>query len=268
MSPEKIINKQARELLRKDNLPAAVGVTAVLGFTIMGCDYLSAFLIEAAAIIMEKFGIYILYDSVFLFYTVYAALTLGGIILSLPIFLGAVRFYHMLAINSEASFSEVFYFLKEARYFPTIGKLLYVILKHLWQGIVSFLPGVLTLITAAAEAADKAQLDFYNVLWYVIGYAMIIGGIVLFCFLTADKFMALYLLADNEDTHTLTAVTYSQVLMIRFEKSVPRIMLRYLPLLACCILIIPALFIVPYIMTSYAISAKWIRKTPTKHKDE
>lgn len=268
MSPEKIINKQARELLQKDNLPAAVGVTAVLGFTIMGCEYLSALLIEVAAMIMEKFGISILYDSVFLFYTVNVALILGGIILSLPIFLGAVRFYYMLAKNSEARFSEMFFFLQEGRYFSTTGKLLKVTFRHLWQGIVSFVPGVLTLITASAEAADKTQLDFYHILWYVIGYAMIIGGMVLFCFLTADKFMALYLLADNENAGALIAITYSQVLMIRFEKSVPRIMLRYLPLLACCILIIPALFIVPYIMTSYAISAKWIIKTPTKHKDE
>ena len=268
ISPEKTINKQARELLRNNNLPAAVGVTAVLGFTIMTCEYLSSLIIQIAALILERFGTNVLYDSAFLFYSVTTALTAGALIFSLPIFLGAVRFYYMMAKNSESNFSDVFYFFREHRYLSTIGKMLNIIFRHLWQAIVSFSPGILTVVTASVDAAGKVHLDFYNILWYVIGYAMLIGGIILFCFLTADKFLSLYILAINEDIGAFAATTYSKVSMVRFEKTVHRIMLRYLPLIAACILIIPMLFIVPYIMTSYAISAKWIFKAPNKNKDE
>lgn len=266
MNPEKIVKREAREILGNNNWPQAFGVAAIIGFALMTVIYVSFLLIECASLIMEQFNISILYENALLYYGATAVLTIIGVIFMLPLIVGAVRFMYKLAKEKESDLSQVFHYTNEKRYFPTI-KLCFVIFRRcIWQIIICFLPGVTLYITAFAEASGKDNLDFYNVLWYVISYAMIIGGIFLLSYLTADKFLTLYYCFETDSLSAEDALAFSQKNMVRFEKSVHRMMLLHLPWILSCILIIPMFFAIPYIMLSYAVSAKWIIELSDKEE--
>ncbi len=268
MKAEKTINRQAREILAKGNLPAAVGVTAVLAILVMTCIYLSALLTDTLNFIFEMWGITVISDSVLLYYVVSGLFTIGALVFALPVFLGAVRFYYTMAKDERACFSELFHYMAKGRYYGTLKSMLRIIVSHFWQAVVCFLPGVLIFITAAASAAEKESLDFYNILWYAVSYAMIIGGIYLFSFVNSGKFLTMYLLIDINNIPAKNALWISEQAMRGYEKSVHRILLLYLPFLALCLAVIPLLFVIPYIMTSYAVSAKWIIKLQTKQNED
>ncbi len=271
MKPERIILKQARGILAKGNMPSAVCVTAVLGIAIMLCIYMADLVVCALDFAAKLVGITIIEDSVILYYALCIILSSGFLLFALPLFLGAVRFFYNMAKTEDAVFSDLFHYLSFNRYFKAFGIMLKILCRCLWQAALSFMPGVLIFITAAAESIGKEQLDFYNILWYAISYAMIIGGIILFSFLTADKFLAAYICTEYKELGGFfLAVVLSQVGMKGYEKSVHRIMLLHLPLLLLCLLVIPSLFILPYIMTSYAVSAKWLIQLQQKqnNKDE
>lgn len=258
MKTERIINKQTREILANGNLPCAVGVTTVLLCAVMTCIYIASLLAESLDFALESMSITILSDLPLCFYVLFVLFTVVSLLFTLPLFMGGVRFCYHLAKNEDGRFSDLFHYLQKGKYFSSIGKMLRLLCNNFWKAVVSFLPGVLILITATTAAADKENLDFYNILWYSISYAMIIGGIFLFCFLTADKFLSLYLMIENEDLPARKALKISEYAMHGYEKSAHRIMFLYLPFLVLCLAVIPLLFVLPYIMTSYAVSAKWI----------
>ncbi len=268
MKAEKTINNQAREILAKGNLPAAVGVTTVLAIAVLTCIYLSGMLADTLDFVLESLNISVLSDSPLLYNALFVLLIVGGLIFTLPLFMGAVRFYYMMAKSEEGRFCDLFHYLQKGKYFSTIGKFLRIIAGNFWKAVISFLPGVLILLTAIAGSAEKENLDFYNILWYAISYAMIIGGIYLFCFLTAGKFLSLYFIIENENLPAKDALTYSEYAMRGYEKSMHRIMLLYLPFLVLCLAVIPLLFVIPYIMTSYAVSAKWIIQLLSKQNED
>ncbi|MBQ4569263.1 MAG: hypothetical protein IJA62_04330 [Ruminococcus sp.] len=268
MKAEKIINKQAKELLAKGNLPTAVGVTTVLGVVVMTCIYLSAMLTDALNLIFETMEITVIADSLPLYYALFAFFTIGVLVLALPVFLGAVRFYYTMAKNESAGFYEVFHYMARGRYVSTLKSMLRIALSHFWQAVICFLPGILIFITASAEAAEKDKLDFYNILWYAVSYAMILGGIYFFSFVNAGKFLTMYLIVDIDNIPAKNALWISEQFMRGYEKSVHRILLRYLPFLVLCLAVIPLLFVIPYVMTSYAVSAKWIIKLQSKQNED
>ncbi len=268
MKTERIINKQAREILSKGNLPSSVGVTTVLFSAVMTCIYLASLLAETLDFALESLGITLLSDLPLCFSALFVLFTVTALLFALPLFMGSVRFYYHLAKNEEGRFADLFHYLQKGKFFPSMGKMLRLLSKNFWKAVVSFLPGVLILLTASSAAASKENLDFYNILWYSISYAIIIGGIYLFCFLTAGKFLSLYLMIDNEDLPAKDALKFSEYAMHGFEKSAHRILFLYLPFLVLCLAVIPLLFVIPYIMTSYAVSAKWIIQLPRKQNED
>ncbi len=268
MKAEKTINKQARDILAKGNLPAAVGVTTVLAILVMTCIYLSALLTDILNLCFEMLNITLIRDSLILYYALFVLIVIGTLVFVLPFFMGAVRFYYIMAKSEDACFSNLFYYIAKGRYFSTIGNMLRIVISHFWQAVISFLPGVLIFITAAVSAAEKDKLDFYNILWYAVSYAMIIGGIYLFSFVTAGKFLTMYLLIDANHLPARNALRISEQAMRGYEKSVHRILFLHLHLIVLCVAVIPLLFVIPYIMTSYAVSAKWIIKLQSKQNED
>ena len=92
------------------------------------------------------------------------------------------------------------------------------------------------------------------------------GGIVFFYILTKRNFLAVYFYFENGSLNATDVCVLSQNATFRFYKDITKLIISLLPMMLLCILIIPCLFVLPYILVTQATSAKWM--IALSYKDE
>ncbi len=267
MSPEKTIRTQAKAILSKNNWPAAVGVIVTLGVAVMTIIYLADMLVTGLDYLLNLFNIAIFEKFPVLSLLILFTLTFAGFILLLPLLMGSIRFMYLMSKTSEADYSEMFHYCREKRYFPCLKTYLGLLTKSLWQAAISFVPAIVTYFYATALSTKENNL---SMLAYFISYILIVGGILLFNSLTTKYFLAVYYYIENDNLSTFDICRLSEQYMKKLGGTTVKLNFSLLPLTLACILIVPALFVLPYVMTVKATSAKWIVELSkrTENKDE
>lgn len=267
MSIEKTIRTQAKSILSKNNWPAAVGVTLTLGVAAMTVLYLADMLVIGIDYLLKIFDITIFDKSPVLSLLILFTLTFAGLILLLPLLMGSIRFMYLMSKTSEADYSEMFHYCQNKRYLHCLKTYLGLLIKSLWQAAISFVPAIVTYLYATALSAQENNL---SILAYFISYILIIIGILLFNALTAKYFLAVYYYIENDNLSTYDICRLSEQYMKKLGRTTVKLNFTLLPLTLACILIVPAMFVLPYIMTVKATSAKWIVELSkrTENKDE
>lgn len=258
MSPEKKIKLQAKNTLSQNNWAMAVAAVFVVftAFIVMiyllSClDLLSGALSDI--IRLDQFTDTEIYTEGY--FT--NAFILPCTILLIPLIMGAVRFFYLITKNADVRFSEVFYYTGK-KYFRALGVFFGVGIRCLWQAIICFAPSYAILITLAYKTAEKDKLAFSDKLCYFIGYALIFGGILLFARLCIKRFLSFFLFFEDENLSIRELCTLSESYMERFKGSVMKLIISLFPWILSCILIIPCVFALPYVLTCLSTSAKWI----------
>lgn len=257
MTPEKLIKREAKENL-KGNMPAAIGVALTVMVSFMAVIYLSSTLSSFIALLIQNNNSNFINDNPLFILGLYFFLAITGFVFTLPLVMGLVRFSYLVAKDRYCHYSQVFYYLKKDRFFASLGFYLKLIFKNFWQAVISFLPGLICLMSAAASSANKEQLEFIDNIWYYISYALIYAGIILFSYLSENSFLAIYYYIEEKISFTNLHFVISQIQMTRCRKSYLRLNISLLPCMLSCILVIPCLFTIPYITVTQATSAKWI----------
>lgn len=258
MSPEKKIRTQARNTLARNNWATAVAVILVIFSAFMVLVYLLTSLDLLCEALFNEFELQQIIDveaytqGYFL-----NALILPGIVLLIPLVMGALRLFYLMTKNNEIEFSELFYY-KGTKYFRSLGVFFGVGVRCLWQAAVSFLPSYIGYVLLTDATAEKDKLAFFDNLCYFIVYALIFGGILLFARLSVKYFLSFFLYFENENLGIRELCTLSKTYMERFKDSVMKLILSLFPWILSCILIIPCLFVLPYALTCLSTSAKWI----------
>ncbi len=275
MSPEKKIKLQAKNTLANNNWPVAVAAVFFISAVVMAGLYLISGISLLITSLLEQFLEY--FDlSKFMGETTSAENTSGVLmlpipllILLIPLIMGCIRLFYLMTKNNEVAFSELFYYTGR-RFFRSLGVFFSVFVRCLWQAAVCFLPSYIGYILIANATAEKDKLAFFDHLCYFIVYALIFGGILLFAKLCIRYFLSFFLYFEDESLAVSQLCTLSKSYMKRFKGSVMKLILSLFPWILSCILIIPGIFAVPFVLTSLSTSAKWIIALhhQTENKDE
>lgn len=257
MSPEKKIRLQAKNSLA-NNWTMAVAVILVVFAAFIVMIYLLSSLDLLCEALFDKIKLDQIFDTETYTEGYFTnLLILPGTILLIPLVMGALRFFYLISKNTDVRFSEVFYYTGK-KYFKSLGVFFGVGVRCLWQAIVCFLPSYTGFILLTNATAEKDKLAFSDKLCYFIVYALIFGGILLFARLCVKYFLSFFLFFEDESLSINELCTLSVSYMERFKGSVMKLILSLFPPILSCILIIPCLFVLPFVFTCLSTSAKWI----------
>ena len=185
---------------------------------------------------------------------------IAGFILISPLILGLTRLSYLIATEGHSDYSQIFYYIHRQRYFDSISFMFRLFVRKIGQALICFLPAMLMF----AEA--ETSLAFYSIICYYVTYALIFGGLLLFSFTTDGSFLAPYYYIEGVDCSAKQMFASSVFSMARCRKSKFRLYLSLLPMMLSCILIIPCIFVIPYITLTKAVSAKWILRLSYKEE--
>lgn len=269
MSPEKTIRTQVKTILSRNNWPAGVGVILTLGVALMTIIYLSDVVVIGIDHLLSAFEITIFETIPILPLLILLTLVLAGFCFMLPLLMGSIRFMYNLAKSGKADYSDTFYYFGHKRYGKSLKTYLGLTARNLWQAAISFIPGIILYLYATALSTADETPDIC-ILYYFISYVLLIGGLFFFNTLTTKYFLAIYYYIENDNLSVSEICRLSDKYMKKFGATTIKLNFSLLPVNLACVLVIPAIFVLPYVMTCKAMSAKWIIELSkqTENKDE
>lgn len=259
MSTERIIKIQAKEKLSNNNWAGAIGAFFVAAAAVMAVIFFADMVELAVNSIFGHFDLFRFFgeDAESANGSISLFLYILGFILISPVFLGFLRYIYLTVKDEDVAFSEVFYY-SGRKYFDALGKILYVFLRCLWRIIVAFLPAMLALAYVSYSTFDKDKLAFFDVICYVIVYALLFSGILLCMSMCRKYFMCFFVYIEYEDISAYHMCEASKWYMLRQGSDVMKLFLSLFPWILSCILVFPCIYVVPYLTAALSTSAKWI----------
>lgn len=272
MTAEKKIKIQAKKALT-GNWPGAVGAVllalCIMLFISIPADVVIISLELLLSKIAETFaGVKLLVDN---FQIIYTLLVPVGVILPLflisPIFTGVLKYFYSLAKNSDADFSEVFAYCGK-KYFRALSLNFSLLLRCFLRIYLPLLPYIGIRNTMNLLTYNKESLAFWEIMWYAVSYALLFIGIIVAVRLCTGHFLSFFVFFEDETLSNKELVVFSKDSMKSFKNSMLRLALSMSPWIIICITVIPAIFVLPYILTSISISAKWIIALKFNNKED
>lgn len=272
MTAEKKIKIQANKALT-GNWPAATGAVflalcLILFITIPG-DIVFIIIEELIYKLAEIFEpASLLVDNIYLIYAMFVPVaSFIPLFLISPLLTGVLKYFYSLAKNSDADFSEVFsYFGKK---YPRVLSLnLSVFLRCFFRIFLPLVPYYVNHAIMDAITYSKESLAFWDIMWYAVSYALLLVGIFVAVALSTKYFLSFFLFFEDESLGNREIATLSKKSMKSFGKNIFKLSLSMSPWIIICITVIPLIFVLPYILTSVSISAKWIIALKFNNKED
>ncbi|MGN1112333.1 MAG: DUF975 family protein [Acutalibacteraceae bacterium] len=187
--------------------------------------------------------------------TATAAVILLVFILSLPLVSGFFRMAANAVNGGSVQCSDLFYYFEKGRYAGTLGFNLSLAVRKLLWAMLSFLPAMACVYLQSVEAFSD-----FSWVFTISGALFMSLGIVLSVVLTAKYFLAQYLFATAQTNteQAKNAIALSIEMMKGNRKKYLSLLVSFLPCIALTFFILPGLYTVPYMMVSFADSARWI----------
>lgn len=272
MTAEKKIKIQAKKALT-GNWPGAVGAVFLalcltLFITIPG-DIVFIIIEELIYKLAEIFEpANLLVNNIYLIYAIFIPIvSFIPLFLVSPLLTGVLKYFYSLAKNSDADFSEVFsYFGK--KYPRVISLNLSVFLRCFFRIFIPLVPCYVSHAIMDAITYSKESLAFWEIMWYAISYALLFIGIIVAVRLCTGHFLSFFVFFEDETLSNKELVVFSKDSMKSFKNSMLRLALSMSPWIIICITVIPLIFVLPYILTSMSISAKWIIALKFNNKED
>lgn len=188
-------------------------------------------------------------------YASVAAVILLVFIFSLPLLSGFFRMSAAVANGETAQCSDLFYFFEKGKYADALGFNMSLAVRCLLWTVLSFLPAA-----ACVVVQKMGILGSLSWMTTILGVLMMTLGVVLSVVLNSRYFLAQYLFvtADGQGEQAKNAIRISVKLMRGNRKKYLSLLVSFLPWIALTFFVLPALYTVPYMMVSFANSAKWI----------
>ncbi len=261
MSPEKTIRKQAQKTLSHNNWSGVVAATILVCVAVMMAIFLSSGIDLGVSYLYELFMKYTMKVEDYEASAVLSVTLLPIILLISPLAVGFLRYIYLMMKHGETTFNEIFHYMSSI-YLKTIGVSLMFVLRNLWKFIVCFIPYFFcygAFMVANAEKINKLEnLDFSGILWYVISYALLYIGALVCMRLCANQFLYFFIYFENDKLTSKELSLISNMYMQRFRSDVSKLFFSLLPWMLTCVLVIPVIFVLPYVTAVLSTSAKWI----------
>lgn len=245
MNAEKMIKNEAKNALTGKWV---IAITSL--FILLFVPIIVMLIITSAYSVLGESSVEELFSQsavkLVLFVFLHAAGVAALLLLS-PIFPGFVRVYSSAACGKETSMSEVFHFFES---------------KQLYRSAIAFMSGLLVKsagIIIACEAAalvaafvgsDTDDLDFV-----IIGFA-ILG--VIGAFLWFHRFAFQTMLFSYYDYDSATAAKIGSQIAAKNTGKLIKLTATFIPWLLLTYLVVPFLYVFPYMTCAYFVSIKYI----------
>ncbi len=272
MTAEKKIKIQAKKALT-GNWPGAVGATllflSIIFFITIPADV--AFIsIEAflESLVKHFEPIKIICDNFNIAYSLLMpVIALFSLIIVSPVFTGILRYFYLLAKHSDPDFAEIFRYCGK-KYFRVFSLNFSFLVRCFLRIFIPLLPYMIISTTMDILTYSKESLAFSDTMWYAISYALLFLGIIVAVRLCTGHFLSFYTLFEDESMSNSEIFVFSKNSMKTFGNSLLRLTVSMSPWIILCITVIPVIFVLPYILTSASVSAKWIIALKFNNKED
>ena len=248
MSPSAIVRAQAR-LTLKGNYVAAVAAFAILLLPVyinQGLSYvIGAFLMAAFsdAVLIGALGIIILTPLSIIV----------GVLLS-PLFNGYIRLFYQAALTKQFDMKALFYYFQKGKYQKTLLLNLSFLVRIMLPAILCFLPLFLYEILCYSFFQGFTE----TVLFKDFSFILSILSMILLILYAMKYFVLFTLYCTDEDEDIRELFIRSKRIMKHQKSAATSLFFSFTPWMLLCILILPALYVVPYMTQSLCIGAKWM----------
>ena len=248
LSPSAIVRSQARQTL-KGNYAAAVGAFMVL--------LLPVYLVEGLAVIIDAILYQLISDRV-LYGVLEIVILTPVIILSIvflsPLLNGFIRIFYKSAYTRKCNFSDLFYYFSSGRYHNTLHLNLALTIRLMLPAVMCFLPLIAYYIFCFSLMPDFVGTTLYMDFEFILA---VMSAILLILY-SLKYFVVFALYCEDDSADVQTIFRASKEIMNEQKSSATKLIFSFTPWMLLCLLIIPALYVVPYMTQSLCIGAKWM----------
>lgn len=248
LSPSAIVRSQARKTL-KGNYVAAVASFVIL--------LLPIYLILGMESVVSVLLSYVTDDKV-----VYGALNIIIITplvvltaaLFSPLLNGYIRAFYDAAYTREFRMSNLFFYFSKGRYHKALLLNLSLIVRIMFPALLFFLPLFVYYFFCISYMDDFVG----TVLYKDFEFLLTIMSSILLILYSLKYFLVFTLFCSDEDMDISRIFSTSKAVMREQKGSATKLFFSFTPWMLLCLLIVPALYVIPYMTQSLCIGAKWM----------
>ncbi len=248
LSPSAIVRKQARITL-KGNYVAAVAAFLILLSPL--------FILEALGTVIDMLLVQTVSDKQTLELMEILILTpicIAAVVLLSPLFNGYVRLFYQAAYTKKMNMNDVFYYFSAERYQNTLHLNMLMIVRMIFPALLCFLP-----LLAYYFICLRYMEDFIGTVLYLDAAFLLTALSMILLILYALKYYLVFTLyCEDETADVRQLIRTSKAMMKELKSSAAHLIFSFIPWMLLCLLILPALYVIPYMTQSLCIGAKWM----------
>ncbi len=186
-----------------------------------------------------------------------------------PLIIGYLGFIYQLTSGEEPALAAIFEPMQSVR-----GLLRSFLFGIVMQGMgalaaaVCCLPGGLVLWSVGMLSGSSGMAALLRIALGLLGLALLILGLLLAAAVMTRFIAAPFILAYDDRSGVLAALRLSARATKGFRGELLTMVLSFLPLMLLCILLVPMLFVVPYMAASCALFSRFLLDRLAKVREE
>lgn len=179
------------------------------------------------------------------------------VILLSPFKNGFLKICYETTNGRKADFSDIFYFFKGNKYLNTLQFNLLIAVRIILNILIGLIPYFIFSLITYLFSIELMPTVTANEVVFIIKIVLISIGIA-FAIINSSKYYLTDFLYIDNDGDTTDVFKASKAILKVHKKSLRKLFLSFVFWLALCFFIIPSLYVVPYMTTSFAQSSKWL----------
>lgn len=248
LSPSAVVRSQARKTL-KGNYVAAIASFVIL--------LLPIFLIKGLATVIDGLLTFITDDPTMfgvLEIVTLTPITILLVVLLSPLFNGFVRIYYEASFTREFNMNNLFYYFGSGKYHRAVHLNLSFAIRLMFPAVLFFLP------LFAYYIFCFAFMDAFvgTVLYKDFEFILTIMSSILLIIYSLKYFLVMTMFCTDDSIEARDLFRMSKEIMKDQKGDATKLFFSFTPWMLLCLLIIPALYVVPYMTQSLCIGAKWM----------
>lgn len=252
MSTEKTIRNQAKQSL-KGNWGTLIAALLFISAILLFISSISSIV----AVILKVFDTSdgTIYESKMWLYNVINGCAAIPILFASPLINGAYKMFFNVSQNSNTDMSDLLYFFKDkSRYFKTLGLNIVIAIAYF---VISY--GLDCYAYVSAFFGRSLQNGFSaDAMSFALLGAMVVSVAIKFLAYFIFVHFALFAYAQDESKGIMHYAFGMCGFAFKHLGETIKLLFTFLGWIALCFFVVPAFYVLPYIMNSFATSAKWL----------
>ena len=256
MSPEATIKSQARGILKRNFVPAIMALLILL---------LPFYIIDGTTTAISCGIINTVQDKDLadtLTYSIGYPLEAIFYILMSPLINGYIRAFYKATYSNRIDLKDVIYYFSKHHYGSALHLNLNLILRMLIPIILFYSPVIIFDVLTTMYIQDVSNTVLYTNAKFLF-MTMSTFIVVLY---SLRYFTVFTVSADNPQFSTKEVFAYNKKIMKNNTNSAAKLIISFIPWMLLCLLILPMLYVIPYITQSRCVSAKWLTQAALEEK--